>query len=113
MALVRSGRAEEGKNHTGTTDAGADQPEWTPVALAEAFLATGRRAEAEALLEHPPKQDFFRGVLLCTLGRGDEAVPLLKPVVSIYRDMILWAFQEVMPRKSPVFHRKLEEVGHD
>ena len=35
----------------------------------------------------------------------------MKPVVSIYRDMILWTFQEVMPRQSPEFHRKLAEWG--
>ena len=88
-----------------------DQPEWTPISLAEAFLATGRREEAEALLQHPPADNFYRGLLLCALGRGDEAVPLLKPVVSIYRDMILWTFQELMPRQSPEFHRKLAEWG--
>ena len=69
------------------------------------------RTEAEALLQHPPKDDFFHGILLCALGRGDEAVPFLKPVVSIYRDLILWTFQEVMPRESPEFHRKLAEWG--
>jgi len=83
----------------------------TPVSLAEALLATGRRREAEALLQHPPKENFYRGLLLCALGRGDEAVPLLKPVVSIYRDIILWTFQELMPRESPEFQRKLAEWG--
>jgi hypothetical protein len=106
---VRAGRAEEGRTILEPLAQQPDQPEWTSASLAEAFLATGRRREAEALLEHPPKEDFFRGLLLCTLGRGDEAIPFLKPVVSIYRDMILWAFQEAMPRKSPEFHRKLAE----
>ncbi len=111
MALVRAGRAEEGRRILEPLAQQPDQPEWTPAALAEAFLATGKLTEAETLLQHRPKEDFFRGVLLCTLGRGDEAVPLLKPVVSIYRDMILWAFQEVMPRQSPEFHRKLADWG--
>jgi tetratricopeptide (TPR) repeat protein len=109
MALVRAGRAEEGRSILETLARQPDQPVWTPVSLAEALLATGRRREAEELLQHPPKDNFFRGLLLCALGRGDEAVPLLKPVVSIYRDIILWTFQEVMPRKSPEFHRKLAE----
>ena len=111
MALVRAGRAEEGLGILKTLAQEPDHPEWTPISLAEALLATGRRSEAAALLEHPPADNFFRGVLLCTLRRGDEAVPLLKPVVSIYRDMILWTFQEAMPRRSPEFHRKLAEWG--
>ena len=111
MALVKAGRAEEGLSILETLARQADQPEWTPVSLAEALVATGRRREAEALLQHPPENNFFRGLLLCALGRGDEAVPLLKPVVSIYRDIILWTFQEVMPRQSPAFHRKLAEWG--
>ena len=111
MALVKAGRAEEGRSILETLARQPDQPEWTPVSLAQAFLVTGRRREAEALLQHPPEKNFFRGLLLCALGRGDEAVPLLKPVVSIYRDMILWTFQEVMPRESPEFHRKLAEWG--
>ena len=111
MALVKAGRAEEGLDILEALARQPDQPEWTKVSLAEALLATGRRTEAEALLQHPPKDNFMRGLLLCTLGHGDEAVPLLKPVISIYRDMILWTFQEVMPRKSPEFHRKLAEWG--
>jgi tetratricopeptide (TPR) repeat protein len=111
MALVKAGRAEEGLSILETLAHQPDQPEWTAISLAEALLATGRRKEAEALLQHPLKDNFYRGVLLCTLGHGDEAVPLLKPVVSIYRDMILWTFQEVMPRNAPEFHRKLAEWG--
>jgi tetratricopeptide (TPR) repeat protein len=111
MALVKAGRAEEGLSMLETLARQPDQPEWTPVSLAEALLVTGRRREAEALLQHPPEDNFFRGLLLCVLGRDDEAVPLLKPAVSIYRDMILWTFQEVMPRQSPEFHRKLAEWG--
>jgi len=111
MALVRAGRAEEGRAILETLARQPEQPEWTPVSLAEALLATDRRAQAEALLQHPPPANFYHGLLLCALGRGDEAVPLLKPVVSIYRDMILWSFQELMPRKSPEFHRKLAEWG--
>jgi adenylate cyclase len=111
MALVRAGRAEEGRSILETLARQPDQPVWTPVSLAEALLATGRRKDAEELLQHPPEENFFRGLLLCMLGRGDEAVPLLKPVVSIYRDIILWTFQEVMPRQSPEFHRKLAEWG--
>jgi adenylate cyclase len=107
MALVKAGRAEEGLSILEALAEQPDQPEWTRVSLAEALLATGRRTEAEALLQHEPPNNFFRGLLLCTLGRGDEAAPLLKPVVSIYRDMILWTFQEVMPRQSPEFHRQL------
>jgi TolB-like protein/Tfp pilus assembly protein PilF len=111
MALLRAGRAEEGLTMLETLAQQPDQPEWTPISLAEALLATGRRTEAEALLQHPPEENFFQGSLLCALGRGEEAVPLLKPVVSIYRDMILWTFQEVMPRESPEFQRKLAEWG--
>ncbi len=111
MALVRAGRAEEGRSILETLARQPDQPEWTSVSLAEACLATGQRREAEALLEHSPKENFYRGLLLCALGRGDEAVPLLKPEVSIYRDMILWTFQELMPRESPEFRRKLAEWG--
>jgi TolB-like protein/Tfp pilus assembly protein PilF len=111
LALVRAGRAEEGRTILETLARQPDHPAWIPVSLAEALLATGRRSEAEALLQHPPKENFYRGLLLSALGRGDEAVPLLKPVVSIYRDMILWTFQEMMPRQSPEFHRKLAEWG--
>ena len=111
MVLVKAGRAEEGRTILETLARQPDQPEWTPVSLAEALLVTDRRAEAEALLQHPPTENFYHGLILCALGRGEEAVPLLKPVVSIYRDMILWAFQELMPRQSPEFHRKLAEWG--
>jgi TolB-like protein/Tfp pilus assembly protein PilF len=111
MALVRAGRSEEGRNILEALVQQPDQPEWTPVSLAEALLATGRRKEAEALLQRSPEENFYRGLLLCALGRGEEAIPLLKPVVSIYRDMILWTFQEIMPRQSPEFHRKLAEWG--
>jgi len=111
IALVKAGRAEEGRGILETLARQPDQPDWTPVSLAQALLATGRRSEADALLQHPPADNFYHGLLLCALGRGDEAVPLLKPVVSIYRDMILWSFQDVMPRKSPEFHRKLAEWG--
>jgi adenylate cyclase len=111
IALVKAGRTEEGQSMLQTLIQQRDQPEWTPVALAEALLATDRRREADALLQHPPADNFYRGLLLCALGRGDEAVPLLKPVVSIYRDMILWTFQELMPRQSPEFRRKLAEWG--
>ncbi len=111
IALVKAGRAEEGRSILETLTRQPDQPELTPVSLAEAFLATGQRSEAEALLQHPPAENFYRGLLLCALGRGEEAVPLLKPVVSIYRDIILWTFQELMPRESPEFQRKLAEWG--
>lgn len=111
IALVKAGRPEEGRVILESLARQPDQPDWTPVPLAQALLATGRRGEAEALLQHPPAENFYHGLLLCTLGHGDEAVPLLKPVSSIYRDMILWTFQEVMPRKSPEFHRKLAEWG--
>ena len=90
-----------------------DQPEWTPISLAQALLANGRREEAEALLQHPPADNFYHGLLLCALGRGDEAIPLLKPVVSIYRDMILWTFQDLMPRQSPGIPPQAGGVGHD
>ncbi len=111
MALVKAGRAEEGRSILEKLAQEPEQPEWTPVSLAEALLATGRRTEAEVLLQHPSANNFFRGLLLCTLGHRDEAVSLLKPVVSIYRDIILWTFQEVMPRQSPEFHRKLADWG--
>ncbi|MBA3351011.1 MAG: hypothetical protein H0U23_01055, partial [Blastocatellia bacterium] len=78
---------------------------------AQTLLATGRRAEAEALLQRSPEENFYRGLLLCALGRGDEAMPLLKPEISIQRDMILWVFQEMMPRQLPEFHRTLAEWG--
>ena len=35
----------------------------------------------------------------------------MKPVISIQRDMILWLFQDIMPRQLPEFHRKLAEWG--
>jgi len=111
VALVRAGRAEEGRTILQSLSRQPDQPDWTRVCLAAALVATGRRSEADALLQPPPAENFYHGLLLCALGRGDEAVPLLKPVVSIYRDMILWTFQDLMPRKSPEFHRKLAEWG--
>ena len=110
FALVNAGRAEEGRVILEALAQQPDQPEWTIPYLAHALLATGRRAEAEALLQRP-QENFYRGALLCVLGRGDEALPLLKPVVSIGRDMILWTWQDVMPRQSPEFHRKLAEWG--
>jgi TolB-like protein/Tfp pilus assembly protein PilF len=111
MALVKTGRAEEGLAILEALEQQPDRPEWTAVNLAQAFLATGRRAQAEALLQQPQANDFYRGLLLCALGRGEEAVGLLKPVVSIYRDMILWSSQDIMPRESPEFQRKLAEWG--
>ena len=111
MALVKAGRAEEGRSILEALAQQPDSPDWISISLAEARLAAGRRSEAEALLQHPPEENFYRGLLLCALGRGEEAVPLLKPVVSIHRDMILWTFQELMPRESPEFHRKLAEWG--
>jgi tetratricopeptide (TPR) repeat protein len=111
IALVRAGRAEEGRGILESLARQPDQPDWTRVCLAVALVATDRRSEADALLQHPPAENFYHGLLLCALGRGDEAVSLLKPVVSIYRDMILWTFQDLMPRKSPEFHRKLAEWG--
>jgi TolB-like protein/Tfp pilus assembly protein PilF len=110
-ALVKTGRAEEGRAILEALAQQPDQPGWTSVNLAQALLATGRRAEADALLQHPQANDFYRGLLLCALGRGEEAVDLLKPVVSIYRDIILWSFQDIMPRELPEFHRKLAEWG--
>ncbi|MBA3544147.1 MAG: tetratricopeptide repeat protein [Chthoniobacterales bacterium] len=110
-ALVKTGRTEEGRAIFETLAPRADRPEWNIVHLAQTLVATGRRAEAEALLQHSPRENFYRGLLFCALGRGEEALPLLKPVISIQRDMILLSFQEVMPRQSPEFHRKLAEWG--
>lgn len=110
-ALVESGRMEEGRTLFEALSERPDRPEWNVVNLAQARVASGRRTEAEALLQRSPKENFYRGLLLCALGRGEEAISLLKPAVSIQRDMILWTFQEVMPRQSPEFHRKLAEWG--
>jgi len=111
VALVRAGRADEGIAILEPLSRRPDPQDYLPTFLAPALVATGRRREAEALLQHPPKDNFYHGVLLCELGRGDEALALLKPMISIHRDMLLWTFQEVMPRKSPEFHRKLAEWG--
>jgi adenylate cyclase len=110
-ALVKTGRTAEGQAIFEALARRPDPPEWNTVQLARTRLATGRRAEAEALLQLSPKQDFYRGLLLCALGRGEEALPLLKPVLSIQRDMILSVFQEIMPRESSEFHGKLAEWG--
>jgi len=110
-ALVKDGRTEEGRTIFEALSQQPDRPAWNVVSLAQALLATNRRAEAEALLQASPNEDFYRGLLLCALGRGEEAIPLLKPLVSIQRDLILWVFHEVMPRQSPEFHRKLAEWG--
>ena len=110
-ALLQAGRVEEARAIFETLSHQPDQSEWNPVSLAKALLATGRRTEAEALLQHPPTENFYRGMLLCALGRGEEAIPLLKPVVSIQRDILLWTFPDIMPKDSPEFHRKLAEWG--
>jgi Tfp pilus assembly protein PilF len=109
--LMKSGRTEEALSIFETLAQRPDRPEWNIAHLAQALFATGRRADAEALLQRSPKEDFYRGLLLCALGRGDEAIPLLKPVISIQRDIILWTFQDVMPRQSPQFQHKLVEWG--
>ena len=111
MALLKAGRAEEALKILEPLAQQPDHPEWTSVSLAQALLAVGRRAEAETLMQRAPGENFYRALLLCALGRGDEAVSLLKPPVSINRDMVLWTFQELMPRPSPEFHRKLAEWG--
>ncbi len=111
VALIRAGRTKEGTGILEFLSRRPDPQDYTPTFLAPALIASGRRSEAEALLQHPPRENFYHGILLCELGRADEAIPLLKPTVSIYRDMMLWTFQEVMPRNSPEFHRKLAEWG--
>ena len=110
-ALVKAGRTEEGRTIFEALSKRPDRPEWTVVNLAQTLLATGRRTEAESLLQRLPTENFYRGLLLCALGRGEQAVPLLKPVISIQRDMMLWVFQDVMPRESQQFNRKLAEWG--
>jgi TolB-like protein/Tfp pilus assembly protein PilF len=110
-ALVKTGRTKEGRSIFEALSQRPERPEWNVASLAQTLLATGRRVEAEALLQRSPRENFYRGLLLCALGRGEEAIPLLKPVISIQRDIILWVFQEVMPRQSPEFHRKLAEWG--
>jgi TolB-like protein/Tfp pilus assembly protein PilF len=109
MGLVRSGRVKEGTTILEELVRRPDQPGWTPIALAEALLASGRESEAQALLQHPPSSDFYHGLLLCALQRNQEAIPLLRPVSSIYRDILIWVFPELMPRNSPEFHRKLAD----
>ena len=96
IALVKAGRTEEARTNLKHFYSNQSGPSGIRI-LAETLLATGRRNEAERLLQHPPDSNFYRGLLLCALGRGEEAIPLLKPVVSIYRDIILWTFQDLMP----------------
>src|SRR4029079_70102 len=109
--LMKSGRTQEALAALEPLSQRPDQPEWNIVSLAQTLLAAGRRGEAEALLPRLPSPNFYRGLLLCALGHGDEAVPLLKPVVSVQRDIMLWVFQDTMPRNSPEFQRKLTEWG--
>jgi TolB-like protein/Tfp pilus assembly protein PilF len=110
-ALVKAGRTEEARTIFEALSQQPDRPEWNVANLAQTLLATGRQTEAEALLQRSHSDNFYRGLLLCALGHGEEAVPLLKPVISIQRDMILWVFQEAVPRESQQFHRKLVEWG--
>jgi adenylate cyclase len=111
VALMMAGRTEEARTIFQAVSQQSERPEWNVVNLAQILLATGRRSEAEGLLQHPPNDKFYRGLLLCALNHGEEAIPLLKPVISIQRDIILWTFGDIMPRKSPEFRRKLAEWG--
>jgi len=108
-ALLESGRTEEARAIFEALSQRPERPEWNLAQLAQTLIAIGRRTEAETLLQRSPNEDFYRGLLLCAMGRGGEGIQLLKPVISIQRDMILWLFQEVMPRQLPQFHRKLAE----
>jgi hypothetical protein len=109
LALLKVGRAEEARLIFETLSRRPDRPEWNIADLGQTLVATGHRAQAEALLQTAPTENFYRGLLLCAVGRGEEAIPLLKPVASIQRDIILWVHEQMMPRKSPEFHRKLAE----
>jgi TolB-like protein/Flp pilus assembly protein TadD len=111
LALIEAGRTKEALTIFETLSQQPDRPEWNVANLAQTLVATGRRTDAEALLQRSPNEDFYRGLLLCALRRGEEGIQLLKPVASIQRDMILWTFQELMPRQSPAFQRKLAEWG--
>jgi TolB-like protein/Tfp pilus assembly protein PilF len=108
-ALMATGRTEEARTIFQALSKMPDRPEWNVAQLAQALLATGHRTEAEALLQNAPGENFYRGLLLCALGRGEEGIQLLKPTISIQRDIILWLFQEIMPRQSPEFQHKLAE----
>jgi hypothetical protein len=108
---MEAGRTKEALRIFETLSQQPDRPEWNVANLAQTLVATGRRTDAEALLQRSPNEDFYRGLLLCALRRGEEGIQLLKPVASIQRDMILWTFQELMPRQSPEFQRKLAEWG--
>ena len=68
MALVRAGRAEEGRSILETLAGQPDQPEWIPVSLAEAFLATGRRRKPRHCSSIHPRRVFI--VEHCSAGWG-------------------------------------------
>ena len=87
-------------------------PGWVKVDLARCYLATGRQAEAEALLTSVEMdRSLFQGILLCVLGRPSEGMALLQPSFSTERDVMLWTYQAYLPRESPEFQRKLAEWG--
>src|SRR5262249_25373492 len=109
FVLMKTGKADQARAIFETLDQRPDRLEWNAAHLAQTLVATNRRPEAEALLQRSSSENFYRGLLLCALGRGDEALPLMKPVVSIQRDMILWLFPDIMPRELPEFHPKLAE----
>src|SRR5262249_22169538 len=111
FVLMKTGKTDEARAVFETLDQRTDRLEWNTAHLAQTLVATNRRPEAEALLQRSTIGNFYRGLLLCALGRGDEALPLMKPGISIQRDMILWLFQDIMPRQLPEFPRKLAEWG--
>jgi len=75
-----------------------------------ALLALGRRAEAETVFAGIP-DGFRKGEAMCVLGRGEEALPFLRPTATRRRESILWESADVMPRESPKFQAALKEWG--
>jgi TolB-like protein len=114
FVLTKLGRNREALEIAETLRRRADKASYTDVYLAESFMAGGRRDEVEAMLSEQPSgfgSDFYRGLLLCALGRTEEARALLQPKISYLRDLLLW-FPVIDPlRADPEFQRKLAEWG--